>query len=121
MQNFNNYSSWNPYASSSYGAQGNSNQSNIIRVTSMEEAVMRTTARGSDMVYFDQDRDVFYRVKMDWDGKKSWAEFQFTLPVQNDPTPVNKSDFQALVAKVEALEARLKEADNGKPDGQNAV
>lgn len=97
------------------------NATNIIRVTSLEEAVMRTTTRGCDMVYFDQDRDVFYRVKVDWDGKKSWAEFQFMLPAVQDTTPVFKNDFQALVNKVEQLEARLKEVQNGKSDGSDNV
>lgn len=111
-----------PGSGYAYGQQISNNATNIIRVTSLEEAVMRTTARGSDMVYFDQDRDVFYRVKVDWDGKKSWAEFQFSLPAQVDNTPVLRNDFQALVAKVEQLEAMLKGgAVDGKSDGQNAV
>lgn len=106
------------YPQSQYNANTNTN---IIRVTSLEEAVMRTTTRNSDMVYFDQDRDVFYRVRVDWDGKKTWAEFQFTLPAIQDTTPVSKNDFQALVTKVDQLEAMLKEAQNGKSDGSDNV
>ena len=120
---FNGYSNqgWNSTGYSYNQPQQVQNATNIIRVTSLEEAVMRTTTRGCDMVYFDQDRDVFYRVKVDWDGKKSWAEFQFTLPAIQDTTPVSKTDFQALVNKVEQLEAMFKEAQNVKSDGSDAV
>lgn len=123
MTQFNGYGNqgWNPSGYYQPQQQFQNNATNIVRVTSLEEAVMRTTTRGSDMVYFDQDRDVFYRVKVDWDGKKSWAEFQFMLPAVQDTAPVSKTDFQALATKVEQLEAMLKEAQNGKSNGSDAV
>lgn len=99
-------------------SQYNSINTNIIRVTSLEEAVMRTTTRNSDVVYFDQDRDVFYRVRVDWDGKKSWAEFQFTLPNQIDTTPLTKEELKPILARLEALEAKFKEVpEDGKSNG----
>ena len=107
--NFN--SSFGPYQSNRYAGSGYGNMSygintNIIRVTSLEEAIMRTNERGSDMMYIHQDKDILYRVKVDFDGKKSWGEFPIIVPNQMDITPVSRSDFQALLTRVEQLEGK---------------
>ena len=92
--------------------------SNIFRVVSLEDAIMRTPSRPCDMVYFNQDHDEFYRVKVDLYGKKSWATFPFTAPVQNTVVPVTREEYDALVAKVDALMGGTKNAES---DGQSAV
>ena len=92
--------------------------SNVYKVTSCEEAVMRTNQRNSDMVYFDQDKNVFYRVKVDMDGRKSYATFTYTIP---EPIiPVTNSDFNALSERITRLEKMLnptEENANGKLNG----
>lgn len=78
--------------------------SNIILVTGLDEALFRTTVRGSDMVYFNQSADVFYRVKVDYDGKKYWKEIPFGVSPQNAPMEsVSRGEFDALVERVNAL------------------
>ena len=100
---------------------------NAIFVTSLEEALIKTTERNSDMIYFHQDKNEFYRVKVDMEGRKSWAAFPYNLPNQEDNAPATKADIQALAARIEALEGsketkaapkRRKEAvENGESDG----
>ena len=51
--------------------------SNIIRVMSLDEALMRNNVPGSENVYFDQDRDVFYRIRTEWDGRKLFGTFSY--------------------------------------------
>ena len=51
--------------------------SNIIRVMSLDEALMRNNVPGSENVYFDQDRGVFYRVRTEWDGRKLFGTFSY--------------------------------------------
>lgn len=94
--NFNSFNSFN-----------NRNLSNIIMVTSLEEALYRTTERGSDMLYVHQTEPVFYRVKVENDGRKTWSEYPYNVPSANDTRPVTKSEFDALLEKVSALEKKL--------------
>lgn len=90
---------------------------NVIRVTSLEEAVMQTTRRPSDMVYFNQDKDEFYNVKVDVDGRKTWATFQYTLPNPDATVPVTKADFTLLVNRIEELERKIGGNVDAKLDG----
>lgn len=77
---------------------------NAIFVTSLEEALIKTTERNSDMYYFHQDKFEFYRVKVDMEGRKSWAIFHYNAPNQEDSIPATKADILALVARIETLE-----------------
>lgn len=65
MNNFNNSNSYN----SSYGWYN----SNMTYVTSLEEALNRNNYPGSENVYFHQDKQIFYRVRTDYNGKKILA------------------------------------------------
>ena len=106
---FNNFNSqWQgPYKYPSDAAQPYGMHTNIIRVTSLEEAIMRTTQPGSDMMYIHQDKDILYRVKVDFDGKKSWGEFPIVVPTQPDISPITKDEFKAILDRVEALEKKI--------------
>ena len=146
----NNFDPMNP-AGFNYGNQGQTNSwgqprqyggytpptqpqprliTNAIFVTSLEEALIKTTERNSDMIYFHQDKNEFYRVKFDMEGRKSWAAFPYSFPNQEDNAPATKADIQALVARIEALEgskevkvapkkknASKEVTDNGESDG----
>jgi hypothetical protein len=112
MADFNQYG-WQQPQYGNYGNYGNYGQpsfntprinTNIIRVTSLEEAIMKTTERGSDMMYVHQDKNILYHVKVDFDGKKSWGEFPIQVPNQPDNSPATRADLEALIARVEALE-----------------
>lgn len=78
---------------------------NAIFVTSLEEALIKTTERNSDMIYFHQDKNEFYRVKVDLDGRKSWAAFPYSSTNQEENAPATKADIQSLTARIEILEA----------------
>ena len=57
---------WNNFEqSSAYPAYGSASRSypftNVAYVTSLEEALIRTTQFNSDMIYFNQDKNEFYR------------------------------------------------------------
>ena len=98
---------WN---NQSYTSMYNSQPvSNIVYVTGPEEAVMRATQRNSDGVYFDQNKPVFYRVKVDFDGRKTWAAFPYNVDnVDNNATgPVSREEFAALVNEVKELRSKL--------------
>ena len=103
------YGSYDPYSRFS---------SNVEYVTSIEEALMRTNTFPSDKVYFHQDRPIFYKVKVDAYGKKSWAEFEYGAHCTSTEAVVNQSDLTALSERVKALEDRLnQEAGNEKSNG----
>lgn len=120
FNNFNQYSQPTqsgmapPQQQSRYVPQYNSN---IIRVMSLEEALMRNNVPGSENVYFDQDRDVFYRVRTEWDGRKLFGTFSYgpeqpVAPVTPTPAP----DLSAFETRLKALEEKVfpKEvAENG--------
>lgn len=125
MSNFNHYQPQdypidyqNQYGSSALNQYTSQITSNIFRVVSLEDAIMRTPSRPCDMVYFNQDCDEFYRVKVDLYGKKSWATFPFTSPTQNHEMPVTRAEYDALVAKVNALSGGN---NNGESNGQSTV
>ena len=81
---------------------------NIVFVTSAEEAVMRTP-NDADMVYIHQSKPVMYRVIADMWGRKSVAEYPYIVPTPENSAPVTRAEFDSLVAKVTAL---TKEAPN---------
>ena len=91
--------------------------SNIIRVMSLDEALMRNNVPGSENVYFDQDRDVFYRVRTEWDGRKLFGTFSYGIEQPVAPgTPTPAPDLNAFETRLKALEEKVfpKEvAENG--------
>lgn len=77
---------------------------NKIYVTSLEDALNRSSTRGSEMVYFHQDANEFYVVKTDVDGRKTWMGFAYSVPNQDDNIPATKADLKALLDRIEKLE-----------------
>ena len=80
---------------------------NVYLVTSLDEAIMRTTQYGSDMVYFDQNKPVFYRIKVDMEGRKSWNVFDYVVPKPEDVKPVTASDLKPIMDRLLKLEQLL--------------
>lgn len=98
--------------------------SNVITVTSLEEAIMRSTTRNSDMTYFHQDQNIFYRVKVDMEGRKTWAQFNYNVPDPNTNVPATRADIQALadrIVKLENLNGNVEVNNNAEFNGQNNV
>ena len=109
MNAFNNFQQYPSYP---FNGRGNAS-SNIILVTSLEEALYRTTSIPSDMLYVHQTQPLFYRVKVDNEGRKTWSEYPYSVPNQDANTPVNKAEFNSLLKRFEELEQRCaKEVTN---------
>ena len=77
---------------------------NIELVTSLEEALIRTNQRNSDMLYLDQNKPILYRVKVDVNGINSHLQLPYTLPNQANNVPATQADIQRLLERIEALE-----------------
>ena len=93
---------------------------NIERVTSLEEALYKSNTRGSDMVYFDQNKPVIYRIKVEMDGTKSYAQLPYTLPEQADNAPATRAEMQALSAMVQELADKVEKLQAKQPVGKTA-
>ena len=93
-----------------YGNVSYSNgmHTNVCRVTSLEEAIMKSNVRDSEFVYFHQTLDEFYTVRVDINGNKSWQTFSYTMPINNtvNAPAVTREEYDALVARVSALEPK---------------
>lgn len=94
---------------------------NVLRVTSLDEAIMKTNARGSEMVYFHQNKDEFYVVRVDVNGNKSWQTFPYTVPNTAVNNTVNRAEFDALAAKLAELETKLNGGVVNEPNGQSTI
>ena len=96
--------------------------SNIQYVTSLDEALSRSNMRGTENVYFHQDQPVFYRIKVEQDGRKYWQEFGYSSN-QVDNTPVVKQDILNFENRLCAIENLLfkKENLNEQSNGQVPV
>lgn len=95
-----------PANSSNLGMQGGF-ASNIIKVTSLEEAIMKTPPANADLVYFNQNKDEFYRVSVDQNGNKAWKTFAFYIPEEGETATVTRKDLAPFVSRLEALEAKI--------------
>lgn len=130
---FNNNNNYDPYgmapAPNNWNNTGTSNRAfdsfsqntNVFRVTSLDEAIMKTNARGSEVVYFHQTKDEFYVVRVDVNGNKFWQTFPYSVPNANVNAPVNRAEFDALAAKLAELETKLNGGVVNESNGQNAV
>lgn len=96
---------------------------NVYLVTSLDEAIMRTTQYGSDMVYFDQNKPVFYRIKVDMEGRKSWNVFDYIVPKPEDIKPVTMADIRVILDKLQSLESKIssQEVTHDGPNEQRTV
>ena len=80
--------------------------SNIIKVTSLDEAIMRTNFRNCEMVYFDQNGKTIYIIRVDSIGNKSWDVLSICASNANSSMPVTREDIDRLNARIEALEKK---------------
>ena len=85
---------------------------NVILVTGIEEALMKSTERNSDYVYFNQDKPVFYRVKVDADGRKAWQEFPYNPPNPSNNLPATQADIAKLNERLDRIERMFNKENN---------
>jgi hypothetical protein len=111
---------WNNTASSGWSGQSIPN-TNIYKVISLDEAIMKSNVRNSEMIYFHQNKDEFYCIRVDVNGNKTWQVFTYNVPNVSANIPVMKSDYDALVVRLEAIENKLKEVNKVEPNEQNTV
>ena len=111
----------NNFGNNQYPFNSQMFNSNITFVTSLDEALYRTNYRNSDMIYFHQDQNIFYRVKVDGDGRKTWAQFNYVAPDENINTPATKADLNGLIKRIETLEKSIlkPEVNDGELNGPN--
>lgn len=109
MNDFGNHnmSQWNSNYNGGYNMYGLQSSTNVTYVTSVEEALFRANQRNSEMVFFHQDKPVFYRVKVDEEGKKFWAQFYYGKDVQDASIPITKADLQGFEERLKILEEKL--------------
>ena len=71
---------------------------------------MKPSERNTDIVYFDQDKNLFYRVVTDGEGRKSSTTCSYQLAVTNDKQAPIEDDYKERIAKLEerlsALESK---------------
>lgn len=96
---------------------------NVEFVTSLEEALYKSNTRNSDIIYLDQNKPVIYRIKVDFNGVKSYAVLPYTIPDQANSTPAMKSEVQQLGTLISELTERintLEQARASKPKKMKA-
>ena len=81
--------------------------SNKILVTSLDEAIAKSSIRNSETVYFHQSQPVIYIVRIDMNGVKSWAQLDYSTGQQDTNAPATKADITALNTKLEALMSKF--------------
>lgn len=117
--NFNNvYNGYN-----SYPYNWDRLNTNIQYTTSLEEALSRCNTRGTENVFFHQDQQIFYRIKVEQDGRKYWQGFQYGPITQIDNTPVVRQDLTVFEDRLKAIENLLfkGEVNHEQSDGQVSI
>lgn len=117
MSNINNMSNMNNFDFGQRYFNQSPFNSNITFVTSLDEALYKTNYRNSDMIYFHQDQNVFYRIKVDNEGHKTWAQFEYSIPKTSEPENI---DLKSLVSRIERLENTVLKPVNGEVIANNA-
>ena len=106
MNTWNNANFNNSFNSSPYGAWDRPS-GNIQYTPSLEDALSRCNIRNTENVIFHQDQQIFYRIKVDQDGRKYWQGFQYGPIAQIDNTPVVRQDLIRLEDRLKAIENTL--------------
>lgn len=96
---------WQDYSNSYPGFY---QEPRIMYVTSLEEALSKCINRNAESIYFRQDLPIFYRIKVDNDGRKYWQEFSYALAEKSGNTPVTQQDLSEINKRLSDIENKLK-------------
>lgn len=96
MNNWNNqygYSNWDrPITNAQY-------------CTGIEEALSRCNRPNTENIFFHQDQPIFYRIKVEMDGKKMWQGFKYdVLQPDSSDQPLTRSDLTDIVERIKRIE-----------------
>lgn len=124
MNNLNNWSNVPTAGAQSWYQPSYQNEpnTNVYKVTSLEEAIMRSNVRPSETVYFHQSKNEFYNVRVDINGNKTWQTFFYgqdngNTGVASSPS-VTKEMYDEIIARISALEGKHKEvSENAQSNG----
>ena len=94
----------NWYGQSQYDGYSNTN---VYKVTSLEEAIMKSNMRPSETVYFHQTKSEFYNVRVDINGNKTWQTFTYSMPDSGNNTSVSRNEFDSLMTRIMLLETHV--------------
>ena len=95
--------------------------SNIQYCTSLEEALSRSNRPNTEDVYFHQDQMIFYRIKVERDGRKYWQGFKYGPIEQIDNTPVVRQDLQSFDDRLKAIEQMLFKGGNSNEQSNGPI
>ena len=92
---------------------------NKVFVSSLEDALNRPADYNSQMVYFDQNKDVLYDVCTNGRGEKSWAIINLALG-ETSASAMNaqQANNDRLLQRISELEKKLEEVANGKHNAE---
>lgn len=102
-----NYQSPQSFTAQPQNASPTQVRTNKIFVTGLQDALSRSIDPNSDVVFFDQDKDIMYNIKSDAYGKKTHLVIDLSLHQEPDPVQVQeeyKKQIEELRTRVEALE-----------------
>ena len=98
--------------------------SNIQYCTNLQDALSRCNTPNTENVFFHQDQMIFYRIKVERDGRKYWQEFMYSSNGYVDNTPVVKQDLQAFDDRLKTIENllfRKGDVNNEQSNGQVSI
>ena len=97
---------------------------NIQYCTSLEEALSRCNTPNTENVFFHQDQMLFYRIKVERDGRKYWQGFSYLPNEAVDNTPVSRQDllnFDNRLKTIENLLFRKENVNDEQSNGQVSI
>ena len=78
---------------------------NMQYCTSLEEALSRCNRPNTENVFFHQDQPIFYRIRVEVDGRKMWQGFRYdSLQPDKPEQPLTRADLTELVERVTRIE-----------------
>lgn len=101
------------------GYPNNSFKTNKIFVTSLQDALSRSTERDSEYVYFHQDLDILYNVRTDQVGRKTYLIVDL-IEHKDEPKQAEQNNmYENFDKRLKVIEQKL-EIRNGTDEQSNA-
>lgn len=95
-------------------------RTNVLPVTSLQEALSKNCELNSEIYFRDQSKPVFYVIRTNDRGYKEWAEIPYSISNSPDNSPATRADVAAIVERLVMLE-RIVSGMAGKPTSNPEV